>query len=75
LCISESWYGKDHPELASNLITLAQELTQLERYDESEKLLMQALEINKRAYPQGHARTAFALNELGSLAFNRDKLD
>lgn len=75
LAITEEWYGTDHPETAANMTALAQPLTFDKQEAEAQRLLENALEIQKRVNGPVNATVATTQNQLGILAFQSKQLD
>lgn len=60
-------YGKDHPYVALESVTLADALSGLHRSTEAEPLYLRALEIQRAALPPKHPDMSYGLVGLGIL--------
>jgi CHAT domain-containing protein/Tfp pilus assembly protein PilF len=74
LAIDERVSGPDHPEVASDLSSLALLYHVQERYPEAESLYRRALDIRERALGD-HPDTALTLGNLASLMAEQGRLD
>jgi CHAT domain-containing protein/tetratricopeptide (TPR) repeat protein len=66
--------GREHPELATGLINLANLYQDLERYSEAEALLWRAAEIDKKNHGPQSMETAGTLNDLAMALLKQDKI-
>ena len=73
LQIDEAWYGPDHPDVAADLVTLSKVYAGANSYDQARALLERALLIQRHTYGELHSRVATAYNDLGVLAYTRDR--
>ena len=64
LALDEAGLGKDHPNVANNLFSIAQLLQDTERAAEAEPLLRRALAIDEAAFVKVHQNIARDLNGL-----------
>ena len=67
LTIDEARYGRDHPEVATDLINLAELLRQTNRFGEAEPLVRRALTIDEASYGPDHPEVATDLRDLANL--------
>jgi tetratricopeptide (TPR) repeat protein len=67
LAITEGSFGAMHPDVGSQLQSLAVDLRNLCRYAEAEPLLRRALKLCEQVLGPNHDRTALAVNNLGLL--------
>ena len=72
--IDEASYGKDHPEVATELNNLAELLHATKRLSEAEPLMRRALEINEASYGKDHPEVAINLNNLALLLQETNRL-
>jgi eukaryotic-like serine/threonine-protein kinase len=66
-------FGPNHPELASNLNNMGMLYIKVKNYPEAEKLLQEALSIDREALGESKS-VAITLSNLGSLNFERGQL-
>lgn len=74
LAIKEKAYGPDHPEVTSNLNSLALLLHATNRLAEAEALIRRALTIDEKAYGPNHPDVASDLNNLALLLYATNRL-
>ncbi|HEY5807183.1 MAG TPA: tetratricopeptide repeat protein [Povalibacter sp.] len=67
--------GKNHPDVAASLVSLAQLRRELGAYDEAATQLDRALEINRLAYGASSPQVAETLHEQGRLYYAMGRLD
>ena len=68
-------FGKDSPEVADTLVALAMLRDAQARYDEGERLTLQALDIDKRRLQKNHPAIAKATSALGRILEDRGQYD
>jgi tetratricopeptide (TPR) repeat protein len=71
--IDEKALGKDHPDTATSLNTLAVLYHHQGKYAEAEALYKRALEIREKAIGKDHPATATSLNDLANLYHRQGK--
>jgi tetratricopeptide (TPR) repeat protein len=69
VAIREAAFGRDHPDVAAALITLGGRVSHLGDYEEAERHIRRAIEINRSIGPE-HAELADALINLAYLLEN-----
>ena len=75
LDIYQSWYGKQHREVADIKAILAQTLVSEQRYEEAQQLIESAIETQQHIYGKTHTRLALAFGVRGRLNLELGKLD
>ena len=65
--------GAEHPAVAVGLVNLASLYQTLDRFDEAEKLFLQAVAIDEKAYGANHTEVAIDLNNLAWLYAQQGK--
>jgi len=70
-----SAFGRDHPDFASSLVSLAFLFQALGKLDDAEPLLKQAMEVDARVYGRDHPEVATDLNNLAGLYESQGKYD
>ncbi|MGH9966989.1 MAG: tetratricopeptide repeat protein [Pyrinomonadaceae bacterium] len=72
--IDEQSYGPNHPNVATDLDTLAQLLQATKRLGEAEPLMRRALEIAEQSYGPDHPNVGSTLNNLAQLLQDTNRL-
>ncbi len=72
--MDEARYGKDHPEVATDLNNLAQLLKATNRLAEAEPLMQKALEIDEATFGKDHFKVAIRLSNLAALLYRTNRL-
>ncbi|MBN1795601.1 MAG: tetratricopeptide repeat protein [Sedimentisphaerales bacterium] len=74
LKIDEAAFGKDHPDVATDLNNLAQLYKSTNRLKEAEPLMTRALKIDEAAFGKDHPDVAIDLNNLALLYKDTNRL-
>jgi len=74
LALNEASFGKDHPEVATNLNNLAELYRVTNRLAEAEPLIKRALAIDEASFGKDHPKVATRLNNLAALYYATNRL-
>jgi tetratricopeptide (TPR) repeat protein len=75
LLIDTKTFGKDHPNVARDMINLAGLFEETNRFPNAEVLIQQVLHIFRNIYGNSHPETAIAMNNLAQLYQKTNRLD